>query len=301
MPPLRQKYLGATSYDRVLVGRAGDLPVSVRWTGGDSYTVYVGEDSVGTGSFGPGGVIVSSLDGACAFMVLDEYGSQEVWYVDADTDLSGGITPLYLDDIPFANIYWEYPSIGGQQLVLAGDSGEIIVSDDTTVYGLPVDGSTTANWTCSLGSGFLAGSPATERWLRLAPRTVTDEDETMTLALMDDSGTVLDSLTFDHPPDSWLVPEWSPSDTDNTRYSTLQFLPLGSNRVAVIARDVDGSPGYALYHWLRILDCSGGSIDWEGAWTVFDVETANSARDLYPFAANYGGQLAVGLVYRPYG
>jgi hypothetical protein len=286
--PVKQAYLGADSWPSTyywILGAAGGEVVDLRSSGGDSYTVARGGSSVFNGSAFPLAVRSAAIDGA-VIVCVDTGAGQEWSFVDAGTTAAD----VYFDDAPFGDITDDFTVV-----CLAGDASQVVVSDGTDLWGLPVTGGATA-WSCSAGTRWLAASPSADRWLGLSPRDMPTQDATMTLTLLDDTGTALDSVTFTHPVHAtwsgWSDPMFGP---DNIRDSSVQWLPLGGNRVAMVARVNGGSPDYEVSVLIRVVDCTGDELAWESAAVTFATTVTDGSLDrLHPFASDFGGQLAIG-------
>lgn len=184
-------------------------------------------------------------------------------------------------------------------LFVSGDKAEAVLSTDSTVYGLPMDGTTTANWSCSLGTGLLIGSPSANRWLRLSGDLPDDgfgePDWTnpLTIDMLDDTGSILDTITFVHPRWSWYYAATAPVPVTD---SFLQWITLTTGSVMYLGKDWPNEPTtYELDIVYRLLDCTGDALSWTDAEQVLSSPWTDAfSTRFHPSASSYAGQLAIG-------
>lgn len=179
----------------------------------------------------------------------------------------------------------------GMTYVLSTDAGDVVlglgagVTDSYSTLIGALDGQT------------LIGAPAVNRWLRLSGD---DSGAPCTVDLLDASGTVLDSIEFDHPDDSWLHDR--PYGTADATYSVLWWAKPSDHLTTYVGSRLTGSSyPYTSHVVTRTLDSTGDTLAWVDAeaelGTVGDVAPDN----VRPYAAAWDGQLAISLRYESYG
>lgn len=179
-------------------------------------------------------------------------------------------------------------SIGGvDRLTIAGDlSCAVAQTSGGDVVGVPIDGSGSALWTCSLGSGVLLGSPRAERWLRL-----TGDYPTMSIDLVDDIGSTLDSISYDHPADSFPGSTGLTSAADSTVHS----VPVSPGVVTMLGIARDGGPTYAVRVVHRTLTESSDVLSWNAVAAEIDAGWSDGELSrTIPWGAAADGQIAIG-------
>lgn len=187
-----------------------------------------------------------------------------------------------------------FSQVATHHLFVAGDQSEAVGSDGTNVFGVPMDGSTTANWSCAQGTGRLVGAPRQNRWLRMSG---TGDTDGMTVELMDDTGASLDSVTFTHPPDSyWDGGGGSGADQADSLLSWVQ-LAEGMNTYLGCTRALGPTFEVTAIHY-RTLVTTGDTLAWYAAEETFAPDWFDDGgNDLkHPVASSWLGKLAVGFV-----
>ena len=229
-------------------------------------------------------------------------GTAALWTPSADH------LAVFTDGAPWTVEEQTFSGLTIDRLLVAGDHGEVIAADHDggTIYGLPLSGASTPSWSCSLGTGVLVGAPAAGRWLRHSG-TLPDDglgnpdtSAAQTLDLLDDTGTVLDSVTFTAPAGAWSENSFG-VDVDQgasmmcwvqTDPATIVY--LGSTSIFGPAFDVEWRP--------LTFDAGTDTIAWAaavGSWTPDWVQSFGAA--WHPWASAWGGQLLVSFVRNGYG
>ena len=230
-------------------------------------------------------------------------GTVAVWTPSTDQ------LTVFTDGAPWTVAAQTFTGLAVDRVIVAGDQGQVVAADHVggAVYGLPLSGASTPAWSCSLGDGVLVGSPLAGRWLRHSGGLpddgfgASDTTAPQTLDLLDDSGSVLDSVTFTAPAGSW---DWtlfasSPVPVGASCMSWVQPTPttvlyFGSTSMTIGAFDIV---------WRRLtFDPGADTIAWdtsEATWTPDWVNTFGSV--WHPWASSWGGQVLVGFVRDGYG
>jgi hypothetical protein len=200
------------------------------------------------------------------------------------------------------------------RMAIAGDQSECVAQDNTgTVFGLPMDGTATPNWSCALGTGNLIGSPAANRWLRVSG-TVTNPGsgwqspitDPLTIDLLDSSGSVLDTVTFTAPAGSWTFNATAGSSTVTYEGNALCWVQTTPTIITYVGTKLHvyttGSNPQVAY---RCLEYHPGTdtITWMAAEQVFDTTWGpeHSGEEWHGWASNWGGQLVVGYRLNAHG
>lgn len=230
-------------------------------------------------------------------------GTAALWTPSADH------LAVFTDGAPWTVEEQTFSGLTIDRLLVAGDHGEVIAADHDggTIYGLPLSGASTPSWSCSLGTGVLVGAPAAGRWLRhsggLPDDGFGDADTTatQTLDLLDDTGTVLDSVTFIAPPGSWDWDQFAvpPVGVGASLMCWVQadpatFVYLGATAMVPGAFDVAWRP--------LTVDVGAGTLAWADSETTWTPDWTHSFGTVWhPWASAWGGQLLVGFLRNGYG
>jgi hypothetical protein len=183
-----------------------------------------------------------------------------------------------------------YPA-GNPTFVLSTTGGHVVVgvgpgvSDSYTDLADMLDGQT------------LIGAPAFNRWLRMSGD---DSGAPCTVELLDASGSVLDSIEFDHPDDSWLHNR--PYGTADATYSVLWWVKPSEHLTTYLGSRLSGSSyPYTSHVVTRTLDSTGDTLAWVDAEAELGTVDEVAPENVRPYAAAWDGQLSISLRYESYG
>ena len=193
------------------------------------------------------------------------------------------------------------------RMAIAGDQSECVAQDTTgAVFGLPMDGTTTYNWTCSLGTGNLIAAPAANRWLRVSGTVANPGSawqapitDPLTVDLLDSSGSILDSTTFTAPAGAWTFNATAGSSSVTYEGSALCWVQTTSTTITYIGTEYHYYDGVTPLRcaWRTLVYSPGtDTIAWDAAEQSFETNWLNGAsgNEHHAWATNWGGQLVVG-------
>ena len=188
-----------------------------------------------------------------------------------------------------------YPA-GNPTFVLSTTGGHVVVgvgpgvSDSYTDLADMLDGQT------------LIGAPAFNRWLRLSGD---DSGAPCTVELLDASGTVLDSIEFDHPGDSWLHdrPTNSGVGPSDVTWSMLWWVKPAPLLTTYVGARYNPSPAFTVDLVARTLDSTGDALAWLDDEQVLVAEFGSLVpfETVRPYAVAWDGQLAIALREQSWG
>lgn len=182
-------------------------------------------------------------------------------------------SPWTITTVDLGTSFAEYRNVNWVEV--SGDQSECVVATASlTVHAMPMNGDTTPNWSCELGDGILIGAPYASRWLR--------ENAAGGVDLLDDTGSVLDSVAFTHPT-FWLGDlrvVWTQLNSSATTYVYLEHLE---------------NPQRPINIRHRTLITTGDTIDWADTEQTVPVGWVRDTLEyFYPIVSAWDGQLAIG-------